>query len=106
MGWTKYGILIAIFCIIAVVSIFGSQAGYTVDGVPKGATEYVVEDTDNPWIPNFIENILDTVGESFGFLWDMLTFQIDGMPVFINFVFIGMSLVVLLILVSLIRGTA
>lgn len=105
MAWSKYAILVLCTVVILTTGFVGGKVGYTVNGVPHGGTDYVEAQTDNPWIPNFIEGIIDALGDAFGFLWDMLLFNIDDVPYFINMIFVVMSLVVLFIIVSLVRGT-
>lgn len=92
MGWTKLGVLALFLVIIFTVSAFCSHFGYTVDGVPQAG---------------FIEGQPGLLGavqwawDGLGFLFNMMTFQIDGVPELIGIIFIIMSILSLFIVVSI-----
>ena len=93
----KYAVLGALVVVILVVGIFGAHFGYSVDGVP------VRQDA-----PDEAPGILAVVDYVFGmlaFLFSMITFQVDGMPIWVASIFIFMSLMALTLTISLIRGT-
>ena len=114
MGWTKLGVLTLLLFIIFSVSMFGNHFGYTVDGVPHGGQQYL-EYESRHW--SEAEYGLDVVteywtelrwakrqlgtGNAFTFFVDMVTFQVDGVPVELGVVFIMMSLVTLFIAISM-----
>ena len=82
MTWTKYGLLAFILVLMFTISIFGAHFGWTVDGVPKGGG----------------------IGATPAFLWDMVTFSIDDMPVVINTVFDIVVILLIYMAVNWVRG--
>jgi hypothetical protein len=63
---------------VTVVSYFGSSLGYTVNGVDIAG-----------YSGGFDTNAI------VGYFWNMLMFSIDGMPVWINLIFIVLSAIFL-----------
>lgn len=110
MHVTKYGLLMFLLVVMMTVSIFGGYFGYTVRGVPQGVS---VERSEPTWWENSLEfvglgalvGVMSFTWNAIGFLFNMATFQIDNMPVFISVIFLIMSILVVAIIVSLIRGT-
>ena len=104
MGISKYGLLIFLLVVIFSVAGFGGYAGYTVDGVPQAGSldEGVVESEEVPGILGVVEWVWDSVV----FMFDMITFQVDGMPAFINTIFLLVGLLIVFLIVSLIRGVS
>ena len=114
MGWTKLGVLTLLLFIIFTVSAFGNHFGYTVDGVPKGGTEYLEYEQEHwseaeygfdvvteywnelRWAKRSMEK-----GNALTFYIDMMQFKVDGVPAELELVFMGMSLLCIFILVSL-----
>lgn len=85
---TAYGVIGTIVAIDLVVGFFGSMVGYTVNGtveVPEGSWSWT---------------------DMFGFYWDMLTLQVDGMPVVITIVFIIMQVMMAVVIIRTIRGVS
>lgn len=93
---SSYAVLLGILTINVLVGYFGSKQGYTVNGVVQGG-EYI---TDNPGLFGVVE----WVWESLGFLWNMLTFSVDGIPALISWAFVVMQVMLLWLVVQLIRG--
>jgi hypothetical protein len=75
-GNTMYVLFYIVF--VTVVSYFGSSLGYTVNGVD------IAGDSGG-----FDTNAI------VGYFWNMLTFSIDGMPIWINLIFVVLSAVFL-----------
>jgi len=94
---TKYNVLLGLLCVIFTVSAFGGHFGYTVNGVPQGG---MVEQTS----PGAL-GVVDWIFDSIGFFFSMVAFRVDGVPAFINAIFVIMSIMVVVLIVSLIRGT-
>jgi hypothetical protein len=94
---SKYAVLGALVVVILVVGLFGYHFGYTVHGVPQGAE--VAE--GEPGILGVVEYVFGSIG----FLLSMVSFRVDGMPIFIGTIFIFMGLMSLMLLISLVRGT-
>ena len=60
-----------------------------------------------PESTGFFEGIFNTFGDMLEFLavfFDMLTFRVDGLPAAFSLLFIGLTIGILYILVTLIRG--
>lgn len=93
----KYAVLAGLIITILVTGLFGAHFGYSIDGVPQRQDAI----DDNPGIIGVVEYVFD----SLGFLFSMVTFQIDGMPTWISAVFIFMSLMALTLVISFVRGT-
>jgi hypothetical protein len=94
---SSYILMGAFIVILLTVSIFGGHFGYTVNGVPHaGAVS-----TQNPGI----FGALGWVWDSVQFLFEMMTFQIDGMPAWWSGVSIFMVLMIAYLFIKLIRGT-
>lgn len=92
MSWSKLGVLMLFICIIFTVAIFGAHFGYTVNGVPKGG-----DIEGKPGILGAIEWGWNAIG----FLWDMMTFQVDDCPDIMGYIFAAISLICLFIIVSI-----
>lgn len=92
MAWSKLAVLTMLLVIIFTVSIFGGHFGYTVDGVPQGG-----EVNESPGILG----ALSWGWNGLSFLFSMTTFQVDDMPVVISTIFLLMSLVSIVVLVSM-----
>lgn len=92
MNWSRLAILTLLFVIIFTVSIFGGRFGYTVNGVPQGGT---VEGK-----PGILMAII-WGWNALQFFFDMIFFQVDGMPEVFSFIFLLMALISIYILVSL-----
>jgi hypothetical protein len=83
----SYVVVTVVAVLDLVVAFFASMVGYTVNGsVTAGSATW-------SWT------------DMVGFLWDMISFNIDGMPFLISAAFIVMNLLSLFVLVKLIRGT-
>lgn len=103
---TKYSLLLLLVIVMVVAGLFGGHFGYEVDGVPQGGGEYA--ELDLGWW-SWAEGIIGVVmwvWDAVVFLFNMATFQIDGMPVFISAIFVVMSIMTMMLIVSLIRGTS
>ncbi len=85
MQLTAYGLTFFLLVMDFTVGIFGGYAGYTVNGVPVAEGGSIGLD-------------------SFQFLFDMSTFQVDGMPAFLSAVFLIFNLLVVLLIIRLLRG--
>lgn len=84
MGSTKYEVIALILFIMGAVSIFGAHFGYEANGIPSGE---------------------GGIGATPAFLYQLVTFQISGVPVFMS-AFVGiMILLIILVAVSWIRGS-
>lgn len=84
---TKYDVLIMVVIVVLVTSLLGGVWGYTVDGVPNS--------------PDGETNVLV---DAVGFFIDMITFQIDNVPIWISAVFLGLNLLMLYLCYNAIRG--
>lgn len=82
MFWSKYALLAFILVVMFTMSIFGAHFGWTVEGVPKGGG----------------------IGATPSFLWDMVTFRIDNMPIIINAVFDIVIILLVFMAVNWVRG--
>lgn len=91
MSWTNAGLLGLLLTIIAVVGVFGAYAGYDVNGVQQGINA---------------DNSSGIGSEIFGFLGNMITFQIDNMPFALNTLFVVISILTLYLIYALIRGVS
>jgi len=96
MGLTDYGLLLILIIVQTVVGAFGTYIGYSVNGVQITTTE-----ESSPGILGIIE----WVWESIQFMFNMIAFQIDGMPHFISLIFIVMAIMTIYLIVKLIRGS-
>lgn len=92
MSWSKLGVLILMLVIIFTVSLFGGHFGYTVDGVPKGG--------DISEAPGIL-GAISWAWNGLAFVYDMMSFQVDNMPVIINTIFLIMGLVTLFLFVTM-----
>jgi hypothetical protein len=115
MNITKYGIIFLFLVIIFTVSLFGGHIGFKVDGVPQGGdiTDITQERHEGFWwnVVYFwhlegVADFLTVAWNGMSFLFNMLLFRIDGMPVVFSAIFWIMSFMVLIVIVSLARGTA
>lgn len=91
-----YLILLAILIINLCVNQMGLWCGYTVDGVAVASTA----STEAPGVFGIIEWVWD----SLSFMWNLTTFQVDGIPAILTGVFIIMQLILIYIIIKLIRG--
>lgn len=82
MPGSKYAVLTLILVVMGAVSIFGAHFGWTVNGVPN----------------------VGGIGATPAFLYDMVFFRIDGMPVFITAVFDIVIIMVVFMAVNWVRG--
>jgi len=97
MSITSYGLLLFLLVVIAVVSGFGSCAGYTVSGLEQGGM--------SAQAPGLL-GVLDWVWDSIKFMFHLSTFQVDNMPAFISIIFVIMSLMTGFIIIKLVRGSS
>ncbi len=97
MGISSYGLLLFLVIMIAVVSGFGSCAGYTVAGIEQAGIS-----SEAPGLLG----VVDWVWDSLQFMFHLSTFQVDNMPGFIGVIFVIMSLMTVFLIVKLIRGSA
>jgi len=93
---SKYDLLGGLLAVMITSGLVGGHFGYTVNGVPYGGT--IAEGTPG------ILGLVEWVWNGIYFMFQMVTFRIDGMPVGVNCVFIVMSLLSIFLIVSLIRG--
>ena len=114
MSWSKIAVLALLLVVMFTVSAFGSYFGYTVSGVPKagaisggeiyevvhihdvGDYEMLPDGTYQLKEPGLLEGMS-------GFVGDMLTFKVDGMPDLFSYIFIIMIVLVLYILICLFK---
>lgn len=122
---SKWDVTILIFVIIACVGLFGAHFGYETDGVPQitGEVDYSQAYYQDPMTEQwyYIDPITgyfvqvesppdaeygagDLVQDAMGFFLDMITFQVDGVPVGMTVFFGGLSLLALLLAAYLVRG--
>lgn len=107
----RYIIAAVLFIVIAVSGYFGNHYGYTVDGVPHGSPS---ADVSEDWrdSPGVIPTVLipvpsDVTGEVMGvieYLFNFLTFRIDGVPTWMTLIFQLVILIALILIFSLVRG--
>lgn len=95
MSISRYGLMALLLTVMAVVSGFSSYAGYTVQGELQGG---VAEGTPG------IFGVVTWVWNSMKFMFQMVTFQVDNMPMVVCIIFGVMSLMVVYLIVSTIRG--
>lgn len=95
MSISRYGLMALLLTIMATVSGFSSYAGYTVQGELQGG---VAEGAPG------ILGVVTWVWESMKFMFQMVTFQVDNMPMVVSVIFGVMSLMVVYLIVSTIRG--
>lgn len=93
---SKYGLLAFALIMVLTVSIFGSYAGYTVDGVPHGGATLEAQ--------TGLFSLADWAWDSMGFMFSMVTFQIDNVPVFIAGIFLVINLMMVFLVITTIRG--
>jgi hypothetical protein len=98
MQLSKYAVLAGLLSVIFSVSLFGNHFGYTVNGVPQGAA--LTHGTS----PGLL-GIVDFLWDSTVFMFNMTTFQVDGMPAFVATIFLIMGLMAVFIIVNIVRGT-
>jgi hypothetical protein len=96
MNLSKYGLLAGMLCVMIFSSLVGGHFGYTVNGVPQTADLSLAT-------PGFL-GVVEWVWDSIVFMFNMVTFRVDGMPVFVSAIFVVMSVLVVFLIVSLIRG--
>lgn len=93
---SSYSVLISLLTIQLTVGAFGGYAGFTVNGVP-----YEIMQLEQP---NLV-TIASWAWNSVSFMWHMVTFNVDGVPAFLNLVFLLMGLTTLFLIVKLARGS-
>lgn len=85
---------------ILLMSLVGAHFGFTVDGVPQGGIKQVP--IFQPGTHIIIGH--ESVDIGFGDIWDyfssMILFKVDNVPYVLNYVFVFMGLISLVILVS------
>lgn len=91
MGWTKLAVLTLFLIVIFTVSVIGGHFGYTVDGVPQGGA---IESE-----PGFL-GAISWAWNGLGFFYNMVAFNIDGVPTEISVIFLIMSLITIYMIVS------
>lgn len=91
---SREGLFATFTIILIVVSYIGAKVGYTVDSIPQGFS---------PEDPS-IFGIVEWTWDSLQFMFNMITFRIDGMPYEISLIFVFISIITLLLLVQIIRG--
>lgn len=96
MHLTKYSVLLGLLIVQCFSGLIGGHFGYTVNGVPQGGAVSAVA-------PGIL-GVVEWVWDSMIFMFHMVTFQVDGMPAFVNIIFIIMSIMTVFLIVSLIRG--
>lgn len=92
-----YLILLAILIINFTVSQMGLFVGYTVNGV-------AVSSSVNSGAPGIL-GIIEWVWDSLGFMWNLITFQVDDIPSLIGAIFLIIQLMLIFIIIKLIRGS-
>jgi len=97
MNLSKYSLLIGLLIIMLTVGLMGNHFGYEVDGVPQGAA------LTQGGTPGLL-GIVDFVWDSIVFMFNMTTFQVDGVPVWVGAIFLIMGLMVVFLIVNIIRG--
>lgn len=85
MGWSSYALLTLILIVDFMVALFGARFSYVVTGVPEAAG--------------------NQLGTDWTFIFDLMTFQVDGMPAALTFAFLLIQILAGFIVVKLIRGT-
>lgn len=95
---TEYAVLLSLVVIQITVGIFGAYAGYTSGGVARGIEVISLEGL-NP------VTVVTWVVESGRFMFSMLSFQVDGMPVPVNAIFVVMGIMTIFIILKLVRGS-
>jgi len=93
---TKYDVLLGLLIIQLTSGLVGNHFGYAVNSVPQGATAA----TANPGLLG----IVDYLWDSGVFLFNMTTFRVDGMPVFVSAIFTIMAILVVFIIINIVRG--
>jgi hypothetical protein len=89
MSISNTGLLFALMVIISVVSFFGAYVGYTTNGNLEGINT---------------ADASSTATEVLSFIFNMVSFNIDNMPFFINIIFTIISILTLYLIYSSIRG--
>lgn len=97
MNLSKYGLLIGLLIVMLTVGAFGNHFGYEVNGVPQGSS---LTQGANPGLLG----ILDFAWDSIVFMFNMTTFQVDGVPAWVGMIFLIMGLAVVFLIVEIIRG--
>jgi len=97
MALSKYSLLLGLLIVMVVTGLFGSHFGYTVNGVPQGGV--LMEEAPG------VLGIFSWVWSGITFMFQMVTFRVDGMPIFIGVIFGVMSVMVVFLIVSLVRGS-
>lgn len=81
---SSYEVLLILLVMNLTIGLFGNHFGYSVNGV-------VVEAGN-------------TLGLDWGFLFNLLIFNVDGVPFFLSLVFLVMQVMAGMIIVNIIRG--
>lgn len=97
MAISSYGLLLFLTVMIAVVSGFGSLAGYSVAGIQQAGLS-----GEAPGLLGVVQWIWDSVQ----FMFHLATFQVDNMPAFISMIFVIISLMTGFLIIKLIRGSS
>jgi hypothetical protein len=95
---SKYDLLLGLVITMVTTSLFGGHFGYEVNGVPQASA------MAHEASPGLL-GILDFAWDSTLFMFNMTTFQVDGMPIFISAIFLVMGIAVVWLIVNLIRGS-
>jgi len=118
MNVSKTGLLIALLFIMMVTGLFGTHFGYTVQGQPQGGAAASIPEYESCSggsgidlffcrIGAFFINVGRGLGwffNSIGFLFRLVTFQVDGMPVFVSSIFVVISVLAVWLIVGVVRG--
>lgn len=94
---TQEGYLGLFIMILLSTSVFSNYHGYSVSGITYG---YELT------APTNLLEILDWVWETGAFLFNISTFQVDNIPVFVASIFIFIELMTIFIILKLIRGSS
>lgn len=91
---TRINLLMFLVIILLVVSVFGGYAGYQSTQLNSPGT---------PETPGIL-GITQWLGNTVGFMFDMITFQISDMPAIFSIIFIFFGLMAVYLLVATVRG--
>lgn len=99
------------FVFLFVLGVFGFYAGYTIDGAPMGKMEveqdawqeadYGLDVVYSFWDQKARDN---AIFGAFAYLWHMITFNIDGVPFWMQGVVLLVVILDLVVVFMLIRG--
>ena len=93
---SKYDVLGGLIIVQFFTGMVGSHFGYTVNGMPQGAA--LAEGA-----PGFLE-FVTWVWNSMVFMFEMVSFRVDNMPVAVSVIFVIMAIMSVFLIISLIRG--